>query len=284
MMDSFITFFTEPFQLELMRRALYAAIVIAIICALFSCFLVLKGWSLIGDAISHAVLPGVVISFIIGIPFIVGAFFSGIFCAFATGFIKNNSRIKEDTVMGILFSGMFAIGLVMITKVESNIHLSHILFGNILGITHAEFIFTLVMSGIIGIILLMKVKDLILFCFDPIQAKVVGLPVTLMHYLLLSMLSLTIVTALQAAGIVLVIAMLIAPGITAFLLTKRFEYMLLIAVLASVSASVIGTIISYHLDADTGPSIVIVQAILFALAYGVSLLLRPSATKTPHQA
>lgn len=283
-MDSFITFFTEPFQLELMRRALYAAIVIAIICALFSCFLVLKGWSLIGDAISHAVLPGVVISFIIGIPFIVGASFSGIFCAFATGFIKNNSRIKEDTVMGILFSGMFAIGLVMITKVESNIHLSHILFGNILGITQGEFIFTLVMSGIIGIILLMKVKDLILFCFDPIQAKVVGLPVTWMHYLLLSMLSLTIVTALQAAGIVLVIAMLIAPGITAFLLTKRFEYMLLIAVMASVIASIIGTIISYHLDADTGPSIVIVQAILFALAYGVSLLLRPSATKTPHQA
>ena len=134
-MSDLLNFFTEPFQLELMRRALYAAIVIAIVCALFSCFLVLKGWSLIGDAISHAVLPGIAIAYLIGIPLIIGAFISGIFCSFATGFIKNNSRIKEDTVMGILFSGMFAIGIIMVTKIQTNIHLSHILFGNILGIT-----------------------------------------------------------------------------------------------------------------------------------------------------
>lgn len=279
-MSELFNFFVEPFQLELMRRALYAAIVIAIVCALFSCFLVLKGWSLMGDAISHAVLPGIAVAYLIGIPFIVGAFISGIFCSFATGFIKNNSRIKEDTVMGILFSGMFAIGIILVTKIHTNIHLSHILFGNILGITKNEFIFTIIISAVISIILLLKLKDFILFCFDATQAKVVGLPVTFLHYLLLSMLSLAIVTTLQAAGIVLVIAMLISPGITAFLLTKRFEYMLVIAVFVSVIASIIGTIISYHLDADTGPSIVIVQAIIFVLAYILSLILR--AKKPQH--
>lgn len=279
-MSELFNFFIEPFQLELMRRALYAAIVIAIVCALFSCFLVLKGWSLIGDAISHAVLPGIAVAYLIGIPFIVGAFISGIFCSFATGFIKNNSRIKEDTVMGILFSGMFAIGIILVTKIHTNIHLSHILFGNILGITQNEFIFTIIISAVISLIILLKLKDFILFCFDATQAKVVGLPVTFLHYLLLSMLSLTIVTTLQAAGIVLVIAMLISPGITAFLLTKRFEFMLVIAVFVSVIASIIGTIISYHLDADTGPSIVIVQAIIFVLAYILSLILR--AKKPQH--
>ncbi|WP_077927432.1 metal ABC transporter permease [Wohlfahrtiimonas populi] len=279
-MSELFNFFVEPFQLELMRRALYAAIVIAIVCALFSCFLVLKGWSLIGDAISHAVLPGIAAAYLIGIPVIIGAFISGIFCSFATGFIKNNSRIKEDTVMGILFSGMFAIGIIMVTKIHTNIHLSHILFGNILGITKNEFIFTVIISAVISIIILLKLKDFILFCFDATQAKVVGLPVTFLHYLLLSMLSLTIVTTLQAAGIVLVIAMLISPGITAFLLTKRFEFMLVIAVFVSVIASIIGTIISYHLDADTGPSIVIVQAIIFVLAYILSLILR--AKKPQH--
>lgn len=279
-MSELFHFFVEPFQLELMRRALYAAIVIAIVCALFSCFLVLKGWSLIGDAISHAVLPGIAVAYLIGIPVIIGAFVSGIFCSFATGFIKNNSRIKEDTVMGILFSGMFAIGIIMVTKIHTNIHLSHILFGNILGITKNEFIFTVIISAVISIIILLKLKDFILFCFDATQAKVVGLPVTFLHYLLLSMLSLTIVTTLQAAGIVLVIAMLISPGITAFLLTKRFEFMLVIAVFVSVIASIIGTIISYHLDADTGPSIVIVQAIIFVLAYILSLILR--AKKPQH--
>lgn len=279
-MTELFNFLIEPFQLELMRRALYAAIVIAIVCALFSCFLVLKGWSLIGDAISHAVLPGVVIAYLVGLPFIVGAFVSGIFCSFATGFIKNNSRIKEDTVMGILFSGMFAVGIVMVTKIHTNIHLSHILFGNILGITKNEFIFTVIISAVISSILLLKLKDFILFCFDATQAKVVGLPVTFLHYLLLSLLSLTIVTSLQAAGIVLVIAMLISPGITAFLLTKRFELMLVIAVFVSVIASVIGTIMSYHLDADTGPSIVIIQAVIFVLAYILSLILR--AKKPQH--
>lgn len=277
-----LNYFTEPFELELMRQALYAAILIAIVCALLSCFLVLKGWSLMGDAISHAVLPGVVIAYLIGIPFIIGAFVSGVFCAIATGFIKDNSRIKEDTVMGILFSGMFAIGIVMVTKIDTNIHLSHVLFGNLLGITKSEFIMTAIISLTISGIVLLLLKDLILFCFDYTQAKVVGLPVTFLHYLLLSMLSLAIVTSLQAAGIILVIAMLITPGITAFLLTKRFNIMLMIAVATSVTSSLIGTIISYHLDAATGPSIVIVQAGFFILAYFLSLFMRLSKKSLPN--
>ncbi|HEK2000261.1 TPA: metal ABC transporter permease [Proteus mirabilis] len=265
-MNELMEFFIEPFQYPFMQRAIIAAVIIGIACAILSCYMVLKGWSLMGDAISHAVLPGVVLAYVSAIPLTIGAFLSGLFCSFATGYLKEHSRIKEDTVMGIVFSGMFAVGLVIFASVDTDQHLMHILFGNILGITPDVLIQISAICLITITIMLVKQKDFMLYCFDPNQARIVGLPVALLHYGLLSILALTIVASMQAVGIILVVAMLISPGITAYLLTRSFSRMITLAILFSVISSVIGTFISFHIDGATGPSIVLTQAVFFIIA------------------
>ncbi|MGF7432037.1 metal ABC transporter permease [Pasteurella bettyae] len=268
-MNTLIAWFTVPLSFPFMQNALFTAIIVATICALLSCYLVLKGWSLMGDAISHAVLPGIVIAYMLGLPLMIGAFFSGLCCSLGVGYLKENSRIKEDTVMGIVFSGMFALGLVLFTKVETDQHLLHILFGNLLGVSHSELIQTAIISCIVFFIVLLKRRDLLLYCFDPSQARIVGLSPKLLYYGLLILLSLTIITAMQVVGVILVVAMLISPGITAYLLTKRFDYMLLFAIISSIISSFMGTLVSYHINADIGPCIIIIQVVFFsfALAY-----------------
>jgi manganese/iron transport system permease protein len=192
-----------PFAFPFMREALIIAVLVAVPAALLSCFLVLKGWSLMGDAISHAVLPGVVLSYIAGLPLAVGAFASGMICALATGYLKENSRIKEDTVMGIVFSGMFGLGIVLYTKVETEVHLDHILFGDMLGVDWPDLLQSGIIAAVVLAIIAMKWRDLLLHAFDPQQAQAMGLPVRLLHYGFLSLLSLTIVGALTATGIIL---------------------------------------------------------------------------------
>ncbi|MCG8709946.1 metal ABC transporter permease [Brenneria sp. 4F2] len=265
-MSLILNWIIEPLSYPFMQRALIAAIVTGAVCAVLSCYLVLKGWSLMGDAISHAVLPGIVAAFWLGIPLVIGAFVSGIFCAIATGYVKDHSRIKEDTVMGIIFSGMFALGLVLFARIDTDQHLNHILFGNVLGITAQELIQILLIACLTLFVILLKRRDFMLYCFDPNHARVIGLPVKWLHYGLLCLLALTIVASLQAVGVILVIAMLIAPGIIAFMVCKRFDRMLMVATLVSVVSCVAGTIISFYIDGATGPCIVIVQALFFSIA------------------
>lgn len=255
--------FFEPFLSPVMRDAFVIGTFVAAMCAVLSCFLILKGWSLMGDAISHAVLPGIVLAYIVGIPLGIGAFASGLICAVSTGFIKQNSRIKEDTVMGVVFTGMFAFGLVLFSRTPSDMHLDHILVGNILGITSSQFWQTLVLGSVVlGVTLTLR-KDLLLICFDPGQARVMALPDRFLNYLLLGLLSLAIVVSLQAVGIILVVAMLVTPGSIAHLWTDRFERMLQIAVASATGSTVVGIFVSYHIDGSTGACIVLAQALLF---------------------
>jgi len=256
----------EPLQYGFMVEAMLIAALIGAVCAILSCYLVLKGWSLMGDAVSHAVLPGIVLAYLVGLPLAVGAFFAGLVCASSTGWIKNHSRVKEDTVMGVVFTGLFALGLVMFTKVQTDVHLNHILFGSLLGIDRRDMIQAVVSAGVTLAIVLAVRKDLLLYMFDANQARAVGLNTTVLHYLLLALLSLTIVAALQAVGIILTVAMLITPGCIAHLVTDRFDRMLVVATACAIFSSVVGTYVSYFVNGATGACIVLTQALVFLLA------------------
>lgn len=260
-----------PLAHEFMQRGLLAAMLVGVVCAVLSCFLILKGWSLMGDAVSHAVLPGIVLAQIMGLPLAAGAFVAGLSCSLAIGYLKENSRVKEDTVMGIVFSGLFALGLVMFVKVESDQHLLHILFGNMLGVSWSDLAETAVIAVPTIAIMLALRRDFLLVAFDAAHARAIGLPVRWLNVGLLMLLALTIVAALKAVGIILVVAMLIAPGAIGFLTTRRFDVMLVVAVAVATVSSVIGTILSYHLDGATGPCIVVVQAGFFLAALALNL-------------
>jgi manganese/iron transport system permease protein len=257
----------QPFQFAFMQNAFIMVLMIAVPTSLLSCYLVLKGWSLMGDAISHAVLPGVVAAYVLGIPLIIGAFCAGMFCALATGFLSENSRVKQDTVMGIVFSGMFGFGIVMYTKISTDMHLDHILFGNMLGVGSADLWTAGLLSLFVAIVILAKQRDLMLHAFDPVQAQAVGLRVGWLHYGLLALISLTIVATLSAVGIILSIGLLIAPGAIAFLLTQQFSKMLPIAVGVTMISGVLGVYASFYLDSAPAPTIILILTAVFIAAF-----------------
>lgn len=263
----FLTTLLEPFQFDFMVNALTVSALVAIPCALLSVFLVLKGWALMGDAMSHAVFPGIVLAYIVGMPLAIGAFIAGLFCAVATGYLDDNSRIKRDTIMGIVFSGMFGAGLVLYVSIQSEVHLDHILFGDMLGISLSDIGQTAVIALGIALIIAFKWKDLLLHAFDPHQAKASGLNTTLLHYGLLCMIALTIVATLKSVGIILSISLLIAPGAIAVLLTRRFAHALLLATGLSVVTSFFGVYLSFFLDSAPAPTIVVLFTIIFIVAF-----------------
>ncbi|MCK0150529.1 metal ABC transporter permease [Marivita sp. S6314] len=256
-----------PFRFAFMQNAFLISIMVAVPTALLSCFLVLKGWALMGDAVSHAVLPGIVLAYILGIPLIIGAFAAGMTCAVATGYLASNSRVKQDTVMGVVFSGMFGVGIVLYVSVETNAHLDHILFGNMLGVeTHELWTAGLISAGV-GALLVLKWKDWLLHSFDPAQAKASGLWVNALHYGMLAALSLTIVATLSAAGLILAIGLLIAPGAIAFLLVRQFSTMLWVSVLINMAAMLAGVYLSFFLDSAPAPTIVLILTAVFIVAF-----------------
>ena len=255
-----------PLQYGFMVKALWVSALVGLVCAALSCFMILKGWALMGDAVSHAVLPGVVLAYVMNIPLAIGAFVFGVGSVVAIGFIQSHTRVKEDTVIGLVFTGLFALGIVLVSKVKSSVDLGHILFGNVLGIGDGDIIQTMIIAAITLVTLALLRKDLILFCFDPTHARSIGLNTNFLYYVLLSLLSLTAVAGLQTVGIILVVAMLITPGATAYLLCDRFDRMALVAMTSGVFSSVLGTYISYHLDASTGGCIVVVQTLVFLIA------------------
>lgn len=270
-----------PFAFPFMQQAFAMALLVALPASLLSCFLVLKGWSLMGDAVSHAVLPGVVLAYLAGLPLAVGAFAAGMVCALLVGFLKENSRVKEDTVMGVVFSGMFALGVVLYVATPTDLHLDHILFGDILGLTWRDVAETGLIALFAASAVLLFRRDLALNAFDPTHAKAIGLPVRLLHYGLLALLSLVIVGALKAVGIILAIALLIGPGAIAFLLARRMDRMLLVAALVALLVSVLGVYASFYLDSAPAPTIVVGLTLAFLAAFAVSIRRTPREQAPP---
>ena len=258
---------TLPFRFPFMQNAFLISMIVAVPTSLLSCFLVMKGWALMGDAVSHAVLPGIVLAYIIGIPLIIGAFAAGMTCALATGYLSANSRVKQDTVMGVVFSGMFGIGIVLYVSVETNAHLDHILFGNMLGVEAHELWTSGLISLGVGLLLALKWKDWLLHSFDPAQARASGLWVNWLHYGLLAALSLTIVATLSAAGLILAIGLLIAPGAIAFLIVRKFSTMLWVSVCVCMGSMLLGTYASFFLDSAPAPTIILIMTALFIVAF-----------------
>ena len=272
-----------PFQFGFMQKAFLIAALLAVPAAMLSCFVVLKGWSLMGDAVSHAVLPGIVLAYLAGLPLLVGAFVAGMLCAVATGYINDNSRVKQDTVMGVVFSGMFGLGIVIYASMTTSLHLDHILFGNMLGIGAQDLWTSGLIAALVTLGLLGFWRDLLLHAFDPAQARAIGLPTRALHYGLLAALSLLIVATLSAVGIILAIGLLIAPGAIAFLVTRRFGTMMLVAVGVTLLASFAGIYASFWLDAAPAPTIILALTAVFLIAFAAKSVSRrrASAELTP---
>ncbi|MFT0179329.1 MULTISPECIES: metal ABC transporter permease [Pseudomonas] len=253
-------------EVDFMRQALLMAVLVAVPTALLSCFLVLKGWALLGDAIAHAVFPGLVLASALGAPLVVGAFVAGLGCALATGYLKRHSRVKQDTLMGVVFSGMFGLGLVLHARLPTELHLDHILLGDLLGVTPEAFWQMAVIAALVLLALVCRWRDLLVLAFDAAQARALGLRVELLHYGLLGLIALTVVGALQAVGMVPVVALLIAPGATAFLLTRSFGWMLLVATTLAVAAALGGVLLSLVWDSAPAPTMVLLLTVGFLLA------------------
>lgn len=257
----------EPFFYDYMVKAMLLSSLVGGVCAFLSAYLMLKGWSLIGDALSHAVVPGVAIAYALALPYALGAFFSGILASLAILWIKSLTKLREDAVIGFIFTTFFALGLFIISINPTAVNVHTIIFGNILGITDTD-------AWQVGIIMAISVgllsvfwKNLLLVFFDEIHAVCVGLSPTVYKVLFFSLLSACVVCALQTVGAILVIAMVIIPGATAYQLTDRFRPLLVIASTLGVTTNGIGVYISYYLDGTTGGVIVCLQAVLFLLAF-----------------
>ncbi|WP_216378236.1 metal ABC transporter permease [Arcanobacterium phocae] len=261
--NTFIEMWTHTF----MVRGFAVTLLAASVCALLSCWLVLVGWSLMGDALSHAVVPGIVLAYILGAPFSIGAFIAALICVALIAVIRNGSGLKEDTVMGVVFTTMLALGLVLISVFPSHINLQHVIFGDLLGITHADLLQVVVLAPLAAAIVIIKRKDLTLFAFDPVHASAIGLSTKRLSALLLTCLAMTVVVAMQAVGAILIVALLIIPGAIAFLMTESFNRMLWIAPLMSALSVTVGIYASYWYNMASGATVVLVHGIVFAIVY-----------------
>lgn len=257
----------EPFQFPFMQRALLTALLVGCVCGILSCYVVLKRWSLLGDTISHAVLPGVAVAHLLSWPLFIGGLISGLATAMGIGMIERNTRIKEDAAMGLMLTGSFALGIVIISQIATSTHLMHILFGNVLGVRMPTLLLTLVVGLLTLAVVLLYYKEFLLYSFDPVQASVQGMNTAAIHYGLMFLLTLTIVASLETVGIILVVAMLITPGATAYLLAHSLSRMMLIATASSMFSAVIGLYLSFVFNLASGGTIVLVSTTLFFLTF-----------------
>ncbi|AID02799.1 metal ABC transporter permease [Staphylococcus xylosus] len=260
-------FIHDVFEFSFLQRALITSIVIGMICGVIGCFIVLRSLALMGDAISHAVLPGVAISYMMGINFFYGAVVFGVLAALGIGFVNQNSKIKSDSSIGIVFSSFLALGVLLITKAQSSIDLTEILFGNVLTVKPEDRTITFIVVAIVLIVIIVFYKEFLLSSFDPTMAAASGLPVKFIHYTLMVLLTLVTVASLQTVGVILVVSLLITPASTAYLLTKRLSTMILTSALIGMVSSVIGLFFSVTFNLPSGVVIVLVITIIFIITF-----------------
>ncbi|MBC1791848.1 metal ABC transporter permease [Listeria booriae] len=254
-------------QYEFLQKALLTSVIVGIVSGVIGSFIILRGMSLMGDAISHAVLPGVAVSYMLGVNFFFGAAAFGVIAALGIGFVNQNSRIKNDTAIGIVFSSFFALGIIMISFAQSSTDLYHILFGNVLAVRNSDMWITLVIGAVVMLLVGLFYKELLVSSFDPVMAESYGLKVRVLHYFLMTLLTLVTVASLQTVGIILVVAMLITPAATAYLLTNRLSVMLFLAAGFGALSAVIGLYFSYMYNLASGASIVLAATVLFILVF-----------------
>lgn len=266
-MNPIISFFEDLIQYPFLKDALFLSVTLGIGCGVVGCFIILKGLSLMGDAISHAVIPGVAISYILGISFFIGAIVFGILAAIGMSFIKENSKIKSDTSIGIVFSAFLALGILLITVIQSPIDLNNILFGNVLTVLPTERIITYIVVGVVLLLVILFFKEMVLVTFDETMAKASGLPVRFINYLVMVMLTVITVVSITTVGAILVVAMLITPAATAYLLTNNFYKMVWISATLGAISAFIGLFLSVSYNLPSGVVIVLTAASLFILVF-----------------
>ena len=261
-------FVTDPLSYGFMARALLAAIMVGVICPVVGTYMVLKGLSFFGDALAHSILPGVVLTFLFGWPLALGAMISALVAAFLIGVISQRSSLQEDTAIGIVFAGAFALGVAMISTVSNYaVDLTHILFGDVLGVSVTDLWVMLVLGLVVIGVIVLFYKEFLVLTFDPVLALVLRLPATALRYLLLGVIALTVVTSLQTVGIALVLAMLVTPAATAQMLTRRLPSMMMVAAALGVFSNVTGLYVSYYLNIASGPTMVLVATLIFGLVF-----------------
>ena len=257
----------EPFHYGYMREAIFIAVLVSVLCAALSSYLMLKGWSLLGDALAHSVVPGVVIAYLLALPFAVGAFFSGMLAAFGMQLVKRATKLREDAIIGLVFTTFFAVGLLLVSLRPVAIDVQAIVLGNLLAITSADAWQVAIITVISLAVLAVKWRDFMLLFFDEGQARALGLPAATLKILFFTMLSAATLAALQTVGACLVIAMVVTPGATAYLLTRRFDRLMLIAMFLGSASAVLGTYTSYYLDVNPSGLIVLLQTLAFLSAF-----------------
>ncbi len=262
-----VDLFVDPLAYGFMQRGLIAAVMVGTVCAVMGSYVVLKGLAFIGDAVSHAAFPGLVIAYLIGIPLYIGGAVAAVLTALAIGVVSHRGNLRFDTAVGVLFAGMFAFGILLFSTIRNYVaDLFSYLLGNILGISTADLVQIAVLGLVVlGVIIVLR-KELLYATFDPAGAAASGLPVTALEYLLLALLGITIVVSIQAVGIIMVVAMLVTPAATAQLIVVRFSRMTLLAVAIAVVSAVLGLYLSFYLDVASGASIVLVETVLFLTA------------------
>lgn len=266
-MASIVEFFNALTKYDFLQSALLTAVMVGIMSGIIGSFIILRGMSLMGDAISHAVLPGVAVAYMLGINILLGASVFGVLAALLIGFVASRSKIKTDTSIGVVFSAFYALGFILISMAESSTNLHHILFGNILAVSDSDIMTTAVVLGLVILFVVVFYKELLVTSFDETYARTYGLKVQVIHYALMLVLTLVTVSALQTVGIILVVAMLITPAATAFLWTDKLNIMLVLSAIVGMISAITGLYFSYTFNWASGPAIVIVAASLFALSF-----------------